>query len=62
MKDMIEHSARQPEEKARFRHLLQILIWAKNTTGKSSSEITRLILRRGKDGLDQHWGSRAQPQ
>lgn len=45
---------RQPDEVERFKYLLQMMIWAKNKTGKSSAEITGLILRRGKDAIEQH--------
>lgn len=62
MKDITRSSVRQPEEQARFRHLLRVLVWAKSKTGKSSAEITSLILRKGKDGFDQHWGNAAQLQ
>lgn len=53
---------RQLEEKAKFQNLLRTLIWAKSRTGKSSAEITSVILRRGKDGLDRYWGNTAQFQ
>jgi hypothetical protein len=45
---------RQPDEKARFNHLLHMLIWAKNKTGRSSAEIASLILHWSKDGIDLH--------
>ena len=52
MKDSSVSFVRRADEKARFKHLLQILIWAKNKSGKSSAEVASLILRRGKDGIN----------
>ena len=54
VKDSSASFVRRPDEKARFQHLLRMLIWAKSKTGKSSAEITSLLLRRGKDGIQQH--------
>ena len=44
-------SARSPEEKLRFERLVRTLTWAKEITGKSSTEITSVILRKGKDEI-----------
>jgi len=52
VKDSSVSFVRRADEKARFKHLLQILIWAKNKSGKSSAEVASLILRRGKDGIN----------
>ena len=52
MKDSSVSFVRRPDEKARFQHLLRMLIWAKSKTGKSSAELISLILRRGKDGIE----------
>ena len=54
MKDCSVSFVRQPDEMERFKYLLRMLIWAKNKTGKSSAEIASLILRRGKDAIQQH--------
>jgi hypothetical protein len=40
------------EEEIKFNHLLRMLVWAKSRTGKSSAEITSIILRKGKDGIE----------
>jgi len=42
---------RSPEEKLRFGCLVRTLVWAKGKTGKSSAEITSVILRRGKEDI-----------
>ncbi len=48
MKDINPSFTRQPEEIMKFKHLVQMLVWAKGKTGKSSAEIISVILRRGK--------------
>jgi len=52
MKDSSSSIVRRPDEKARFQNLLRLLIWAKNKTGKSSTELISLVLCRGKDGIE----------
>jgi len=54
MKDGNVSFVRLPDERDRFKSLLAMLIWAKSKTGKSSAEIASLILRRGKDGIQQY--------
>jgi hypothetical protein len=36
---------RSKEEILRFQRLIQTLIWAKNNSGKSSSEVVKVILQ-----------------
>lgn len=55
VKDSIGSFVRQPDEQAKFQHLLRVLVWAKNKTGKSSAEVASLILRRGKEGIERHF-------
>jgi hypothetical protein len=57
MKDSSVSFVRLPDEKAKFRHLLQMLIWAKGKTGKSSAEVAGLILRRGRENIERHGSS-----
>jgi hypothetical protein len=39
---------RLPRERERFAHLVHTLVWAKEKTGKSSAEIIRVLLHKGK--------------
>lgn len=45
-------ASRRPEERARFRRLISLLVWAKDKTGRPSGEVVRILLAKGKDDID----------
>jgi len=55
VKNNVNGFVRRPDEQEKFQHLLRVLVWAKNKTGKSSAEVASLILRRGKEGIERHF-------
>ena len=55
VKDLNPSFSRRPEEMEKFKCLIQTLVWAQDKTGKSSAEIIRLTLRKGKTLLDRYY-------
>ena len=52
MKGINPSRQRKPEERIKFKYLVQMLVWAKTHTGKSSGEIVGAILKKGKVEVD----------
>jgi hypothetical protein len=48
VKEFGNNLRRLPQEQERFAHLVHTLVWAKAQTGKSSAEIIRALLHKGK--------------
>ncbi|HMM19287.1 MAG TPA: hypothetical protein PKA10_01030 [Selenomonadales bacterium] len=44
--------SRKPEERIKFKYLVQMLVWAKRKTGRPSSEIVGVILKKGRFEVD----------
>ena len=52
MKGLNPSQSRKSEERIKFNYLVQMLVWAKTNTGKSSAEIVGAILKKGKVEVD----------
>ncbi len=46
------HFARRPDEEAKFRCLIRLLVSVKGKTGRPSGEIVSAILTKGKDEIN----------
>jgi hypothetical protein len=46
------HFARRPDEQARFRYLVHLLVRVKSKTGRSSGEVVNAVLTKGKDEIN----------